>query len=182
MFPFIWYYISLKTTTATIMACLLISILGLTDILDGFLARRFGTESHLGRIMDPVVDKTSGSFIIIALVVFRGLPLWYAIILVIRNILMILGGAYFIIRLKMLVEANTLGKFAFATTIIVMGVYLLNIRIVQTIALFISVIMLLVSTINYALIFVKKIGPLKPIQKSRKFPFSLESFLRSLFG
>lgn len=182
LLPFIWYYISRKSFTGTVLACVFIAILGLTDILDGFLARRFHAESHLGRILDPVVDKTGGSLILIAMVVFRELPLWYAMVVIIRNLLMIAGGAYMIFYRNQLVESNILGKFTFTTTVFVMGVYLLNIQMLQTASILFSLIMLLLSTVNYFLTNIKNIEHVKSMTGNRKYRFNLESYIKSLLG
>jgi cardiolipin synthase len=44
-------------------------IIGITDVVDGFLARRFGVSSRLGAYLDPIADKVllSGTFLVLAL-------------------------------------------------------------------------------------------------------------------
>ena len=63
----------------------------LSDLLDGFIARRFGLTSTLGATLDPIADKLS-MFIATVLLAFHGLlPIWLAAAIVLRDIA-IVGG------------------------------------------------------------------------------------------
>lgn len=66
---------------------------GLSDAVDGFLARRWNLTSRIGAILDPLADKALlvSSFIVLA--VYDFVPLWLVILVVSRDIL-ILGGFY----------------------------------------------------------------------------------------
>ncbi len=50
-----------------IIAFLLFCVAGLTDWLDGYAARKFKIESHLGRILDPIADKVLLACVLLAL-------------------------------------------------------------------------------------------------------------------
>ena len=66
-------------------AGLLLGVAGLSDNLDGFIARRFDQVSRLGQLLDPVVDRVQ---VIVALVVLVGhgaLPWYLAAVLVLRE-------------------------------------------------------------------------------------------------
>ncbi len=58
-----------------ILACILFAIAGITDTLDGYLARRNGQESRLGAFLDPVADKLIVATALV-LIVSRN-PTWY---------------------------------------------------------------------------------------------------------
>jgi cardiolipin synthase len=64
---------------------------GLSDGLDGFLARRYGLQSHLGGILDPVADKVLMVGMYITLTVLHLIPLWVLLVVVSRDFL-IVGG------------------------------------------------------------------------------------------
>lgn len=68
------------------------AVAGATDGLDGFLARRFGWQSRLGGILDPLADKLllDAGFVTLAMV--GALPAWLAVLVVGRD-LVILAGA-----------------------------------------------------------------------------------------
>lgn len=73
-------------------ALTLIAVAGVTDALDGFLARRYQWTSRLGSILDPLADKLlmAASFITLGLLGF--LPVWLVAVVVLRD-LVIIGGA-----------------------------------------------------------------------------------------
>ena len=68
------------------------ALVGITDVADGFLARRFGWSTRLGAYLDPLADKLllSGSFLVLAL--SGALPGWLAAVVLGRDAL-ILGAA-----------------------------------------------------------------------------------------
>ncbi len=65
---------------------------GASDALDGFVAKRFGAESELGKYLDPLADKALLVSAYLALGYLGELPLWLVIMVVFRDIL-IVGGA-----------------------------------------------------------------------------------------
>ena len=70
---------------------------GLTDILDGAIARRFGQSSKAGRLIDPLADKllTGVAFVVLAL--YRGdaraIPVWLMAAALLRDALILAGSA-----------------------------------------------------------------------------------------
>ncbi len=73
------------------MAFLLFCIAGVSDAIDGFLAKRFGLQTELGAYLDPLADKLLIVSIYIALGVLKALPSWLVIGVVSRDILIVLG-------------------------------------------------------------------------------------------
>jgi CDP-diacylglycerol--glycerol-3-phosphate 3-phosphatidyltransferase len=69
-------------------AILLLMAAGITDYLDGTIARRFGQFSQLGRLLDPAADRLYILATLVALVVRDGLPLWWAAALVGRDLVL----------------------------------------------------------------------------------------------
>ena len=66
-------------------------IAGLSDAIDGWLAKTFNLQSELGAVLDPIADKALIVSIYIALAIGGALPRWLAIMVVSRDI-MIIGG------------------------------------------------------------------------------------------
>jgi cardiolipin synthase len=75
------------------------ALVGITDVLDGFLARRFQWSSRLGAYLDPIADKLllSGSFLVLAL--SRAIPGWLAAVVLGRDIV-ILAAAGILYRAR----------------------------------------------------------------------------------
>lgn len=93
-------------------ACLITYVVAfLSDILDGYLARRNGWITNIGKLLDPLADKL---MLITALVCFYcagWLPLWIPVIAAAKELLMIIGGA-FLLKRKVVVYADWFGKVA----------------------------------------------------------------------
>jgi CDP-diacylglycerol--glycerol-3-phosphate 3-phosphatidyltransferase len=70
-----------------VLGAMLFSIASLTDFLDGYLARRSGQITTFGIIMDPIADKFLVISALIVLVDMTRLPVWIAIILIVREFL-----------------------------------------------------------------------------------------------
>jgi cardiolipin synthase (CMP-forming) len=73
-------------------ALALFVLAGITDGLDGFVARSRGQRTALGMVLDPVADKLLLMSAVIVLSILKELPWWFAIIVVSRDVILI-GGA-----------------------------------------------------------------------------------------
>jgi cardiolipin synthase (CMP-forming) len=69
-----------------------LAIAGLTDLVDGTIARRFDKPSTLGGGLDPVVDGVLLGAVGVGLVASEVLPLWLAVVIVLRYLLPAIGG------------------------------------------------------------------------------------------
>ena len=85
---------------------------GLSDLLDGALARHFGWESEIGGYIDPLADKVLCGGIIVVLALQQFIPWWISLLVVSRE-LVILGGAgvYRILYDKVEMQPLTISKF-----------------------------------------------------------------------
>lgn len=78
------------------IACLL--AIGISDVLDGFIARRFGVETRAGAVADAVADKLAqvavlGYFTFFASAAFWRIPGWFLALIVGRDATLLVGGA-----------------------------------------------------------------------------------------
>lgn len=69
-------------------AVLLLIGAGITDYLDGKIARRFHQHSKLGQVLDPAADRLYILATLLALVARDGLPLWWALALIARDLVL----------------------------------------------------------------------------------------------
>lgn len=74
------------------VALLLLMAAGLSDALDGYLAKRFGWGSRLGSILDPLADKLLLMSSYIALGWLGQIPVWLVLVVVGRDIIIVAGG------------------------------------------------------------------------------------------
>lgn len=95
-----------------VAAGLLLLVIGGTDWIDGFLARRLGQVSKLGRILDPVADRLA----IIAAVVagsFAGiLPVWLVLGLLVRETVVGALAIWLLLKHRKTIDVRWIGKLA----------------------------------------------------------------------
>ena len=132
----------------------------LSDILDGFLARKFNSVTSFGKIIDPVADKICLMCILLYLIEIHHLPfLIFFTLLSIRDIVLISMTTYLAICHDMVSQANVYGKvFIFATMImIIFHIFHLN-EYLSNILFVISNILLIISMIAYIKDHIKNIN------------------------
>ncbi|BBH23882.1 CDP-diacylglycerol--glycerol-3-phosphate 3-phosphatidyltransferase [Paenibacillus baekrokdamisoli] len=95
-------------------AFLVVVVAGLTDILDGYLARRNGQVTSLGAMLDPLADKMMMIAVILSLLITGHIPWSAGAAIFIRDVGMIIGSAFFHFRGKKTVPANWMGKLTTA--------------------------------------------------------------------
>ena len=87
------------------------AIAGITDQVDGFLARRWRVESRFGKIADPLADRLMIDAAVILLVAYDRLP-WAGLVVIIgRDIVLLAGGGWLAGR-GVDVDVNWIGKTA----------------------------------------------------------------------
>ena len=94
-------------------AIIVFAIAGLSDILDGYLARRFKAQSKLGMLLDPLGDKLMTFTVLVCIAITMPIILWAVIVFFIKEALMGVGGL--IIHKKAhiaLPPANIIGKIS----------------------------------------------------------------------
>jgi cardiolipin synthase len=109
-FALIPIYIAVFSYGHLVMAFLIVLLAGLTDILDGYIARSRGQITSLGTMLDPLADKSMMIVVILSLL-YKGLIPWEAAAaMFIRELGMIFGSAFFHFKGKKTVPANAMGK------------------------------------------------------------------------
>lgn len=83
---------------------------GLTDIIDGFLARKFNWITNLGKILDPIADKLMQCTVLICMLSKNLIPAWLVIPFILKEFLMLLGGLLIIRKRRVVVVSNIYGK------------------------------------------------------------------------
>lgn len=94
-----------------IKAFIFLTISGLTDILDGFIARKFNFITNFGKLIDPLADKTTQVAILVTLALKDIIPMWILMIVFIKEFVMI-AGASFLYGKELVVSSRWYGKLA----------------------------------------------------------------------
>ena len=100
---------------ADIYAAAVLAISGITDILDGFVARRFQLVSELGHILDPLADKMTQMIVCICLVIRHTALLWVLCLLILKEMIMIAASVYIVKTGKKMFPSKWYGKLGTAT-------------------------------------------------------------------
>jgi cardiolipin synthase len=81
---FLWLLFGLHHQT---LAAVLLAVLGATDWIDGFVARRYHQVSTLGKVLDPAADRVLVGTAVIAVIVHGAVPVWFGVATLAREAL-----------------------------------------------------------------------------------------------
>jgi cardiolipin synthase len=83
-----------------------------TDWIDGYIARRTGQVSNVGKVLDPVADRLAIAAALVAMVARDAFPLWAALLVIVRDVLVLLAGGALLLVLKVRIDVRSIGKVA----------------------------------------------------------------------
>jgi len=85
--PFIIALLYFPSRSTCLLATVLFLVAILTDLADGFWARKYNQVTNFGKFLDPLADKILIASVLIMLVELNWIPAWIAIIVIIRELL-----------------------------------------------------------------------------------------------
>jgi cardiolipin synthase len=91
---------------------LLFAVVVSTDWVDGYVARRTGQVTELGRILDPVADRLAIAAGLLTFAIAGIFPFWAALLILVRDVVVVLGGAVLLWGRNIRVEVRGIGKIA----------------------------------------------------------------------
>lgn len=159
--PFLGYFMYYEKYT---IAIILFTLGGFTDIVDGYVARKYNKITKWGKVFDPLADKLMQITALTFLVIQHFIPIVVLVIVVLKESLMLIGGILLYKKGKTVIGANWYGKlatvifyFAILTTIILSLKSLSNsyTSIAITVALGLAVACTLFALIMYIIIYLK---------------------------
>ncbi|KAK4223702.1 hypothetical protein QBC38DRAFT_487096 [Podospora fimiseda] len=106
MSPFIGYAI---LHDQHVLALSLFAYAGITDLLDGWIARKWKLQTVVGTIIDPMADKMLMTVLVVSLAMKAALPLWLAVIILGRDVGLAISALYF--RWISLPPPKTMARF-----------------------------------------------------------------------
>ena len=143
------------------IAVIIFIVASLTDMLDGKIARKYNLVTNFGKFMDPLADKLLVGAAMICLVELGKLPAWIVIVIISREFI-ISGFRLIASDNGVVIAASYWGKFktVFQMAMIIVLIFDFGgiFGIVETVLIWISLILTIVSLIDYI---IKNIGVLK---------------------
>ncbi len=119
---YLFFYYSPQNFNVFILVSI-IAIIGLSDSLDGIVARRYNLVSELGVILDPLTDRVVFIILLFWLNIFIPNSLIYAILL--REFLVLIGSLYVLIK-GLKINVSNKGKFATVLLFINICLFVIN--------------------------------------------------------
>ena len=77
-----------------IITTIILIISGITDILDGIIARKFNFITDFGKLMDPLADKATQVATLVVLVLQNIIPFWILAVVIIKEFIMVAGASF----------------------------------------------------------------------------------------
>lgn len=110
-----------------LLALSIFLIAAATDLLDGYLARRWGQITTVGTLLDPIADKLLVSSALIALVQVRVVPAWMTIVVIAREFA-ISGLRSIAASEGYIIKANDFGKAKLVSQVAAISMLMLSMR------------------------------------------------------
>ncbi len=147
----LWYH----NTTAVAIICVAAT---LSDVLDGYFARKFNQVSEYGKIFDPLADKLFVGAMAVILAIQGTIPLWFFGGVIIRDIVIFAGGMYVKGKKGVILPSNYVGKIS----VVFIALSLLGAAMqwgsVTDYLILISVAAMVISLVGYGIRFLKIMG------------------------
>lgn len=156
-----WFAFNDFTQFARYSVALIGVIATITDILDGYLARKFNQITEFGKVIDPLADKVLIVFVVLNLFLLGEIPEHYFYMIVVRDALILMGGLIVAKKIGKVLPSDYLGKATVLSIAFFLLVILLNVvsqSLPYLILYYLSMILIIASFINYVIKAVKALS------------------------
>lgn len=158
------YLLTRQSEENTLIIVILLVAMYITDLLDGYLARKLNMVSEVGKTIDPLADKICVTALAL-IIVFQGrIPIWFVSIVIIRDLLILIFGLYLKVKKKIVLMSNYPGKIAVLSIGIVLLISIINnnneklLNNISSLIYSISLLLIVYSSIIYFIRFKQNIG------------------------
>ena len=154
-----------------VWALLTFLLAGATDVIDGYLARKYNWITNLGKILDPFADKLMQCTVLICMLVKKLLPVWLVVPFILKEVVILVGGFFVSKKISKVVVSNIFGKMtvvlfyaAIITCMLARDFLALNPIVLYCISALV-LLAALAALINYSLAALKSINEMKESKK-----------------
>lgn len=146
----------LMATNETGWAFAVFVVAGLTDAVDGYIAKRYGLETELGAYLDPLADKLLIVCIFIGLGLAGSLPLWLVVAVVARDVMIVaaivlsaLLGRPVAIKPLIVGKANTVAQIVLAAVVLADEAFSLGLATLRFVLVWVTGVLTVASLASY---------------------------------
>ncbi len=141
--------------TTAVVVCFALAYI--SDLLDGVAARKLGQITETGKIIDPLADKVFVGTAALVLILNGTVPLWFGIIVLGRDFLILTAGLLSARKLGYVLQSNWAGKITVVLIAIAfIGMYL-EIEFLDPWILYFTAAAMIVSLVIYGVVMVKRL-------------------------
>ncbi|MDR3310675.1 MAG: CDP-alcohol phosphatidyltransferase family protein [Oscillospiraceae bacterium] len=147
------------------------ALAGVTDFLDGFIARRYGIVTRLGKVLDPLGDKLMTVSALLCITIDRVIPVWAVLVAFIKEAMMGIGGLIIHRKKVDIPPSNILGKISTVVFVVVCLCLMLFPAIPARYAaamVFIAIAIMFMALGSYVLLFIYVVSRRKKAEPRQK--------------
>jgi CDP-diacylglycerol--glycerol-3-phosphate 3-phosphatidyltransferase len=126
----------------------------ITDILDGYLARKLNQITEFGKVIDPLADKVLIVFVVLNLFLLGEIPDYYFYMILARDVLILTGGLIVSKKLGKVIPSDYIGKATVLAIAFILLMLLLNVdreSLPYLILYYLSIVLIFTSFTNYVI-------------------------------
>ncbi len=157
LMPIYLYFFYSDMDNSFLYAGIIFIIAGISDVLDGYIARNFDMKTKLGALLDPLADKIVVFTILISFAHKGIIPNWIVLALGLKELVMIIGGAYmYFDENEYVIPSNFYGKMATILFYITIITFAIELRVsISRNLLLLTLVFNILAFLNYLSIFIK---------------------------
>jgi len=144
----------------------LLTVAGLSDVLDGYIARKTGRVTKIGQLLDHLIDKILVISIVLILYIKWNFPFWAFGIIIFRELGAIVVGWLLLRRYRLVARSNILGKIAGISFFLLTFAYILNLKPYVEPLIYSTVGFFILSGVYYAFSYRRRVDDADPTSTS----------------
>ena len=154
-----------------VRAMLVFLFAGLSDVIDGIIARKFNWISNVGKVLDPLADKCMQIAALVCMGVSRFVSWWIVGVLIAKEFVLFVGALCALKKKRVYVQSDWYGKLATVAFYIIAVILVFFKDMPDTIRVLLGVFLILFmlfALIMYSINYKKRISVLKNVTKERQ--------------
>jgi len=149
IFPLAYFYDFFGSGST--IAIIVYIIANLTDLLDGYFARKFNMVTDFGTVLDPLADKLMLVCVLITLSFLKIVPVIIVVIVSIKEVFMIISSVFLYFKKeKLIIPANNFGKISSVSFFFsILEILIINNPFLNILLFSISIILSIIALFSY---------------------------------